>query len=121
MVEEIIDELPSMTEAIRFAIRKSGLTDKQVYIELGIDSSQWAKIMKGLGYFPHEKFIELMSICDNDIPLKWLASKRGYDLKIRKNVLEEQLADVKAENAELKKKLEWFQTLRVVKDEKDSA
>lgn len=105
-VMELINELPSMTEAIRCCIRRSGLTDKQVYLELGIDGGQWSRIMNGQAHFPHDRFQDLMRICRSDLPLVWLARKCGYDLKLSQSKLEEMLQKEKIERQKLQNQLD---------------
>lgn len=106
MVTQVIEELPTMREAIRACVRHSGLTDKLIYLELGIDGGNWSRIMNGQAYFPQDKLIELMKICSNDIPLLWLAKQCGYELKVAKFTLEEQLEKERKEKLELQNKLE---------------
>lgn len=103
---QIIEEIPTLTEALRYSVRLSGLSDKLVYLELGIDPSKWSRIMSGQVDFPHEKFIQFMAITRTDIPLQWLAKKRGYELKVSQITLKEQLQKEKMEKEELQKKLD---------------
>jgi hypothetical protein len=70
----------SFLGAINLCIDISGLDDKEIYIELGIDASQWSRIRKGDAHFPPNKLQSLMSICGNQVPLIWLARQYGYEL-----------------------------------------
>lgn len=106
IMDQLIDEIPTMSEAIRCSIRCAKLTDKQVYLELGIDGGQWTRIMSSQAHFPHEKFIELMSICGNDIPLAWLAKKRGYEIRLLKTTFEDLLQKEKSEKEKLQIQLD---------------
>lgn len=106
IMTQIIDEIPTMTEALRYAVRTSGLSDKLVYLELGIDAGNWSRIMSGQSSFPHEKFIQLMKICRSEFPLAWLAKQCGYELKISQLSLEDQLIKEREEKKSLQLKLD---------------
>lgn len=108
IMSQIIDEIPTMTEALRYAVRTSGLSDKLVYLELGIDAGNWSRIMSGQSSFPHEKFIQLMKICRTDFPLAWLAKQCGYELKVSQVSLEDQLCKEREEKNALKKQLDFI-------------
>lgn len=105
-MNQLVDEIPTMTEAIRCCIRVARLTDKQVYLEMGIDSGHWNRMMKNQAYFPQDKLIELMNICGNDIPLRWLAAQRGYELKLAQSSFEELLEKERQEKNALKLQLD---------------
>ncbi len=66
--------------AINLGIELSGLDDKEIYLELGIDASQWSRIRKGDAHFPPNKLQSLMTVCGNQVPLIWLARQYGYEL-----------------------------------------
>jgi len=66
--------------AINLCIEISGLDDKEIYLELGIDAAQWSRIRKGDAHFPPNKLQSLMTVCRNEIPLTWLARSYGYAL-----------------------------------------
>jgi antitoxin component HigA of HigAB toxin-antitoxin module len=81
VIDEIIEEIKTPAEAIRFSVRRSGLTDKHIYLELGIEQSYWSRIMNGVCQFPMEKLKQFTEICGNDIFLRWLAKDCGYTLR----------------------------------------
>lgn len=66
--------------AINLCIELSGLADKEICLDLGIDPAQWSKIRKGEAHFPPNKLQRLMLICGNQVPLVWLARTHGYEL-----------------------------------------
>ena len=66
--------------AINLCIDVSGLDDKEIYLELGIDAAQWSRIRKGDAHFPPNKLQSLMTVCRNEVPLIWLARSYGYAL-----------------------------------------
>lgn len=98
-IDEIIDEIKTPAEALRFSIRQSGLTDKHIYLELGIDPSSWSRVMNGSYQFPLEKLKHFIRICGNDFFLRWLAKDCGYML--RPSDLSEDLEKAKARVQEL--------------------
>ncbi len=106
VINQIINEIPTFGEAIRFTVRKSGLTDKQVYLEIGIDGSHWSRIINGLASLPVEKYKPLKTVCNNDFFIRWFAKDLGYDVSLSKEVLEDSLRKCEEEKDELKRKLE---------------
>ena len=108
VLNQLLDEIPNMTEAIRCCIRVARLTDKQVYLELGIDAGHWSRMIKNQAYFPHDRLLELMNICGNDVPLQWLANQRGYELRLAQSSFEEILAKERKEKEEVERKLDFL-------------
>ncbi len=80
--EEVIFAQRSFSAAIVLAITASGLDDKEVYLPLKIDGSHWTKIKKGEAHFPLDKLCEFMDLVGNEIPLAWLANRRGKGLVV---------------------------------------
>lgn len=95
----------SMTDALRLAIQVSGLDDKQVYMDLGIDAGQWSRIFHGGAHFPHEKWLDLFTVLGNRIPLEWLAHQCGFELKPLRSSLERELDEEKKHSRELEDRL----------------
>lgn len=109
---EVIRRQPTMTAAIKLCISLSGFpSDKAVYMELGIDKGHWTRIMKGEAHFPQEKYEALMDLCGNEVPLIWLADRRGYELNPLQSKLEKELAEERAEREALETKLETFKEI----------
>lgn len=73
---------PSMTSALILCQTLSGIEDKQLSGEGGVvkQPEQWSRIKGGSANFPHDKLIEYMDLCRNEVPLIWLALRRGYEL-----------------------------------------
>lgn len=76
--------------ALTLCIRESGLEDKEVYLALGLDAAQFSRIIKGTMHFPPNLLLSLMDLCGNEIPLRWLALTRGYELRRLQSSLEEE-------------------------------
>jgi len=77
---ELIMRQKCFLGAINLCIELSGLDDKEIYLELGIDAAQWSRIRKGDAHFPPNKLQSLMTVCANQVPLIWLARQYGYEL-----------------------------------------
>ena len=108
MLKELLKEIPTMTEAIRLCIRQSRVTEKQIYLELDIGSSQWSRIMNGQLFFPQDKLLDLCRICGNDIPFQWGAIKFAAQDH-------EELERLREENKQLKVANENWERLLVQK------
>lgn len=78
-IESIIAQ-PNQVAANNLCAQVSGLTDKQIHMGLSIEKSQWSKIKSGQAHFPDNKYHEFMSLCGNEIPLIYMAFKRGKGL-----------------------------------------
>ncbi len=118
IVEQIVNEIPNLPEAIRTSVRRSGLSDKQIYLELGIDAGQWSRIMTGQANFPLEKLKEFLRIVGNDIFLRWVAKDCGYDLKLSQESYEERIEKINEEKRQLQIKLDNCLEMIELKSEK---
>jgi hypothetical protein len=94
----------SLLGAINLCIDLSGLENKEVYLPLGIDAGHFSNLRKGEGHFPTDKVNDLMDMCRNEVPLLWLAHRRGYGLVVLKSEAERraEAAERRAQEAELK-------------------
>lgn len=95
----------SLLAAIGLCMQAAGLSEKEVYLPLGIDPSHWTRITKGDAHFPLDRLGPLMDLCGNEAPLEWPAYSRGYELRPletemqrRAREAEEALAAERAEN-----------------------
>jgi len=98
--DEFVFSRPTLLHAINFAQEISGLEDKQISGELGIDLGQWSRIKSGNAHFPTNKYIAFMRLVSNDIPLKWLAHAMGYELKPLESDLERENVRLRQELAQ---------------------
>lgn len=106
IMNEIIASIPSMKDAIKIAIRKSGMPEKTIAWELGIHPPQFSRIMVGEGNFPEDKLIKFMGIVNSYIPLQWMAYHCGFELRVMTKTLEEQLEQERQEKEEAQRKYE---------------
>jgi hypothetical protein len=100
---ETIRRQPTMTRAIVLASELAGLkNDKDQARAIGLDQTTWSLIKKGERAFPHDGYEEMFDEFGNEVPLIWLADRRGYLLTPKESELEKRLraereARVKAE------------------------
>ncbi|MCU7840883.1 MAG: hypothetical protein KZQ94_16075 [Candidatus Thiodiazotropha sp. (ex Troendleina suluensis)] len=105
-----------MTAAIKLCISVSGFdSEKQIYMTLGIDAGHWTRISKGDAHFPQDKLGALMDLCGNEVPLIWLANKRGYELNPLQSKLEKEIKTKDKRIEELEKKFEHFKEFASIK------
>lgn len=105
--DAVIKTKNCLTDAVFFSIEVAGLQPKAVCIDLLIDGATLSKIKSGTRHFPPDKIEPLMDITGNEIPLRWLALKRGYGL-VRLQ------SEVERENALLLEHIADLQRERVV-------
>jgi hypothetical protein len=97
--------------AINLCIDLSGLDDKEIYLELGIDPGQWSRIRKGDAHFPPNKLQSLMTVCANQVPLIWLARQYGYELVQIESETQRLLRAEREARLEAEKKLAYAESL----------
>lgn len=77
-LEEIARQ-PTGHASISLCANKSGLLDKIVAADLGMQEAVWSRIKTGQNSLSIEGLSTLMDRCGNEAPLNWLLLKRGYD------------------------------------------
>jgi hypothetical protein len=99
--------------AINYMIDTSGLDDKEIYLSLQIDSGHWSNIRKGKQncHFPTNKLETAMDLCANEIPLRWLARRRGYALVQIESETQRLLRESQEREAKLTEKLAYLETI----------
>lgn len=114
--ESVITKIRTMGQAIQQCAFMGGFdNDKHLSSKIGIDSGQWSRILGGTAHYPHEKWELLFDVCGNEIPLYWLAFRRGYELKHRENELERQLREEREARAKAEERLAYLENLMVKK------
>jgi len=103
--DETIHKIPTMLEAIRLCMHRSGYTTKFVAEYLGIDQGHMSRIMSGNAHFPDNKYRDLMGLCGNYAPLQWLAMKCGFELT-RVDERQKRIQEKKKEIALMRKELD---------------
>jgi len=103
ITDHVIAKKANFKEALKLSKDVSGLTELQFCQELEIDPGHWSRIWSGKGHFPDEKIIDFMNLCDNIVPLRWLALQYGYELRPVRTRLEAENDLLKDENNRLKR------------------
>lgn len=104
--DELIGSRANFKEALKLAKECSRLNDLQLAQELEIDPAQWSRIWSDRGHFPVEKLKLFMDLCENEIPLRWLALKYGYELRPLKSQLELENETLRAQVAQQQHEME---------------
>src|SRR5690606_13674258 len=95
--------------AIDMACRVSGLQEKQIAADMGIDEGNWSKLRRGQrGFMPGDR-IKFMAVVGNQILREWEEESLGYDstsLRVHRSELEQRLEAERARAAELERQLE---------------
>lgn len=95
---------------ISLCANKSGLMDKIIAADLGIDNATWSRWKSGQNAPSMEQLCALMDRCGNEAPLHWLLLARGYDPR-RLHRIE---SEVERENRELRERLGALEQQREV-------
>jgi hypothetical protein len=105
---ETVRRQPSMTKALTLCADLAGfVNDKDLCRVLDIDQPVWARIKSAQANFPHDKLNDLMDEAGNEVPLIWLADRRGYILTPKESEMEKRLrmANERAARAEERERL----------------
>lgn len=110
---ELIKRQKTFINAIALCTQLSGLDDKEIYITLEIDAGHWSRIVKGDAHFPVNKIDDLMTLCGNEAPLKWLAFKRGYGLQLLKTEAERRIEELEFQLQKETERRQWAEDLAI--------
>jgi hypothetical protein len=108
---EVITAQRTMLNAVMTRISVSGRDAKAIYIDLEIDKGHWSRIMDAKAHFPIDKLERLMDLCGNDIPLQWLAWRRGKGLHLLESEQQRLIRQKDDQIAHLNQKVEWLTEL----------
>lgn len=110
--EEISDQVIARHDdpkaLLRFAAETSGRPLKAIADDISMDDKQFLRCLSHnpneTRHFPFEHILDFMESIGNDIPLRWLALKRGFGLvrlksavELENEALRSQLADKERE------------------------
>jgi hypothetical protein len=98
----IVASQPDMSAAIVLTQTIAGLSDGEISDALKMDKAQWSRIKSGGAHFPHDRLCMFMDACGNEVPLHWLAQRRGYELMPMETELERQLRVKEQENERIR-------------------
>lgn len=103
-----IDDLNGVdteAKALRAMARASGLQDKALAVEIGVDNATFSRVMSGQARFSEEQMTRFMDACGSELWIGWWLSSRGYDPTSPRRIE----SDVERENRELREQLEQIQ------------
>lgn len=99
----------SLGDALHMCAELAGFClDKELQQRLGVDKAQFSRWASGTEGIVWPKFMRLMDICGNDVPVLWMLHQRGYDLhSVHKleSETEKQNRLLRQENAALRRAL----------------
>lgn len=96
-----IQRQTTWASALSLCANKSGLQDKVIAADIGVDNAVWSRFKSGQNSPSGEQLDKLMSRCGNEAPLFWLLLRRGYDPRSLRRIE----SDVERENRELRERL----------------
>ena len=98
MSDQVLLRCKDLRAALRLCIETSGRQIKEIAFDLDINKDHLSRMINASEdprHFPLERLDDLMTICGNEIPLRWQALKRNYGLHELKSA-----QDIKIERLE---------------------
>jgi len=87
-----VQRQPSMTKAIMLCAELGGFeNDKDFCRVVDLDQTVWSQIQNGARFYPQDSYEQLFDACANEVPLMWLADRRGYVLTPKETEMERRL------------------------------
>jgi len=108
---DLAKEIKNVPECIRAAIVLAKKTEKYVYLQMRIDSGNWAKMMAGKANFSADRIKEFCNIIGNDLLLIFLTYQSGYEIRILPKTLEEKIAE---KDKKIEKLIRELETLKEI-------
>lgn len=105
-----IQRQPNWASALSLCANKSGLQDKVIAADVGVDNAVWSRFKSGQNAPSGEQLDRLMSRCGNEAPLFWLLLRRGYDPRSLRRIE----SDVERENRELRERVAAMEAEREI-------
>ncbi|MCK8648853.1 MULTISPECIES: hypothetical protein [Pseudomonadota] len=110
ITEQEWPEWTSEAKVIADTLRKSGLQDKSVAIEIEIDPATLAKAQQGTARLSEKHLDALMDACGSEAWLHYWLLKRGYDPRSLRRIE----SDLERENRLLRERLDQIEQEREV-------
>lgn len=108
--EADLGKLSSEARAVQYACENSGLQDKSIAIEIGVDPAVLSKAKAGQARLNDDALDALMDATGIEAPLFALLLRRGYDPRSLRRFENE----VERENRELRERLSSLETEREI-------
>lgn len=88
-----IDRRQTFTSSLVLCAEVGGITPQELAGRIVKDEESWSRIKSPTPkqFFPQDRLIDFMDLCQNEAPLQWLARRRGYALVPLETELERQL------------------------------
>lgn len=99
--EADLAKLSSEARAVKYACENSGLQDKSIAVEIGVDAAVLSKAKAGQARLNDDALDALMDATGIEAPLYALLLRRGYDPRSLRRFE----SDVERENRELRERL----------------
>lgn len=112
--QEAIARQPRFTSSLTLCAELGGVTPQDLSGTILKDEESWSRIKSPTPrqFFPQDKLVDFMHLCQNEAPLLWLARRMGYELVPLETELErllrverEKRAELEAENRIMRKLL----------------
>lgn len=100
----------SESQAIRAMVRASGLQDKALAVEIGVDNATFSRAQSGQARLSEEQIDRLMDASGSEAWLAFWLVRRGYDPASLRRIE----SDVERENRELRERLDTLEREREV-------
>lgn len=88
-------------QALRFMARSSGLQDKALAVEIGVDNATFSRALSGQARLSDEQIERFMDAAGSEAWLCWWNARRGYDPASMRRIE----TDVERENRELREQV----------------
>lgn len=69
----------SWSAVVAYCASKSGLQDKVIAADVGVQDAVWSRVKTGQNSLSGEQLVQLMERCGNAAPLYWLLLQMGMD------------------------------------------
>jgi hypothetical protein len=89
--DQVLNRCKDLRAAVRLCIETSGRQIKEIAFDLDLNKDHLSRMINTSDdprHFPVERLNDLMTVCGNEIPLRWQALSRGYGLYRLKTELE---------------------------------
>lgn len=108
---ELVWRQQSAAAAFSLACQSSGLEDKEIYLQLGIDAGTFSRIKKGEASLPSDKIALFCKVVGNTICPEWIAYQLGCTLTMLKTEAERRAEEAEKRAADFEKQVELLKGL----------
>lgn len=105
-----LDGIDTEAKALAAMARMSGLQDKALAAEVGVDNATFSRVLSGQARFNERQIERFMDACGSELWLAFWLRQRGYDPTSPRRIE----TDVERENRELREQLDRLQREREV-------